>query len=140
MRRHALIFSLLVSCVLAFGACSSGKKEQDAVAMVNDAPITAEELKSEVARYARQNPSQAITRNTIDDRLKVMIEQKPLIQEAVKKRLHEDRKFTDRGVFAVRQSLVKAWPRSFAPAPCSGRTPGTGSGKDLQNGICRHLL
>ncbi|MDZ4165697.1 MAG: SurA N-terminal domain-containing protein [Smithellaceae bacterium] len=107
MRRHALIFGLLLSFALIFGACSSGKKEHDAVATVNDAPIMAEDILAEVARYARQNPSQAITQNTIDDQLKVMIEQKLLIQEAVKKRLHEDRKFTEAIKNYWEQTLIK---------------------------------
>lgn len=107
MRKNALVFSFLLSCALVIGACSSDKKEREVVATVNDATILAEELQAEVARYARQNPSQRITRCTIDDQLNVMIEQKLMIQEAVKKRLHEDRKFTEAIKNYWEQTLIR---------------------------------
>jgi hypothetical protein len=45
------------------------------VAEVNGAAITAAELRAEVAGYGKNNP---VTRHTVEDQLKVMVEQKLL--------------------------------------------------------------
>ncbi|MBN1662766.1 MAG: hypothetical protein JW943_04120 [Deltaproteobacteria bacterium] len=119
MRRHSLIPGLLLSCILALAlaACNSGKEKPEVVATVNGAPIDAEELQKEVARFARQNPSQKITGATVEDRLKVIIEQKLLVQEAMKKRLHEDKKF----VAAIKQYWEQALIKELIESETSER-------------------
>jgi hypothetical protein len=93
MEKRVLIQRLVPLALLALLACSSGTAEKEkAVVTVNGASITAEELKREVAGYGANNP---ITRHTVDDKLKLMIEQKLLIQEAVKMGLSEDKKFAE---------------------------------------------
>jgi len=93
MIRKVLIRRLVPLAVLALLACSCGKAENEkAVAKVNGAPITAVELRREVAGYGKNNP---VTRHTVDDKLHLMIEQKLLIQEAVKMGLTEDKKFAE---------------------------------------------
>ncbi len=90
---------------LAAIACTSGTAEKDKiVASVNGAPIVAAELRKEVAGYGKNNP---ITRHTLEDQLKVMIEQKLLIQEAVKLGLNEDPKFAETIKTFWEQTLIR---------------------------------
>lgn len=107
MRIRGLIFGLFFA-FLAIISCSSGGKERDAVATVNDAPIVSQELKKEVARYSRQNPAQKVTFNTVEDSLKSMIDQKLLVQEAVKKGLHEKEDFVESIKGYWEQTLIRA--------------------------------
>lgn len=91
--KEMMIRLLMVLAVLALQACNpGGAPKEKAVATVNDAPITAAELRQEVAGYGKNNP---ITRQTVEDQLKIMIEQKLLIQEAVRMGLSEDPKFAE---------------------------------------------
>jgi hypothetical protein len=82
---------LVLLAGLTLLACGSGTKEK-VVAVVNDAPIVESELRHEVAGYGKNSP---VTRQTVEDQLKIMIEQKLLIQEAVKMGLTDDPKFAE---------------------------------------------
>ncbi|HLA28054.1 MAG TPA: hypothetical protein VJZ49_09190 [Syntrophales bacterium] len=93
MVKNAMIRRIVPFALLAVMACSSSKVETEkAVANVNGAIITAVELQQEVTNYGK---NYAVTRHTVDDRLGTMIEQKLLIQEAVKMGLNEDKKFAE---------------------------------------------
>ena len=81
-----------LGAALALTACSGTGEKEKVVATVNGASITAAELRQEVAGYGKNNP---ISRHTVEDQLKVMSEQKLLIQEAVKMGLNEDKKFAE---------------------------------------------
>jgi parvulin-like peptidyl-prolyl isomerase len=85
--------ALALFVTLALMACSSGTTEKEkVVAKVNGAAVTAAELQREIEGYGKNNP---ITRHTIDDRLQLIIEQKLLIQEAVRMGIPEDKKFVE---------------------------------------------
>ncbi|MBA4397460.1 MAG: hypothetical protein C0394_08775 [Syntrophus sp. (in: bacteria)] len=89
MEKRVLIRYLLPVAALALLACSSGTAEKDrVVATVNGAPITAAELQHAVSGHGKNKP---VTRHTVDDQLKLMIEQKLLIQQAVKMGLHTEK-------------------------------------------------
>jgi hypothetical protein len=92
MKKAVSIRYLLFLVLLALMACSPKAPKEDAVAKVNDGVITAQDLLQELERYGKINQ---VTRHTIDDRLQVMIEQKLLIQEAIKMGLPEDKKFVE---------------------------------------------
>jgi hypothetical protein len=93
MKFKNTIRRLSLLAMFALVACSSGTTgNEKVVATVNGAPITAAALRQEVAGYGKNNP---VTRHTVEDQLKVMIEQKLLIQEAVKMGLNEDKRFAE---------------------------------------------
>lgn len=93
MIKRVLIRRLVPLAALALLACSFGTAEKEkAVATVNGAPITTAELQQEVTGYGKNNP---VTRHTVDDQLKLMIEQKLLIQEAIKMGISEDKRFVE---------------------------------------------
>lgn len=88
---RALIRRLVPLAVLTLLACSGGTAEKEkVVATVNGAAISAAELQRKTAEYGKNS---TVTRRMVDDRLKVMIEHKLLIQEAVKMGLNEDKEF-----------------------------------------------
>ncbi len=91
--RHSLV--ILFSVLPLLTACSSSQQDRDIITKVNDVPIYASELKKEIARYARQNPEFRITDSTVNERLKTMIEQKLLIQEAVQKGITKEDRFVE---------------------------------------------
>jgi hypothetical protein len=93
MKKPVILLRVIFIFFASFAAlaCTSGTAEKDKiVATVNGAPIAAADLRRDVAGYGKNRP---ITRETLDDQLKVMIDQKLLIQEAVKLSLSEDAKF-----------------------------------------------
>jgi hypothetical protein len=93
MKKRVLIRRLVPFAALALLACSSGTAEKEkVVATVNGAPITVAELQQEVSGFGKNN---TVSRHTVDDQLKLLIEQKLLIQEAVKMGLSEDKKFAE---------------------------------------------
>jgi hypothetical protein len=94
MRMQAMIRSLILLSALILAACGSpgSSGNEKVVAEVNGAAITAAELQQAVAGYGKNN---SVTRHTVDDQLKVMIEKKLLIREAVKLGLTEDPKFAE---------------------------------------------
>lgn len=105
MRRPVILVPIIFLASLVMMACNSGTAGKDkVVATVNGAPIVAAELRKEVAGYGKNNP---ITRHTLEDQLKVMIEQKLLIQEAVKLRLNEDAKFAETIKKFWEQTLIR---------------------------------
>jgi len=82
MVKRVFIRHLVPLAALVLLACSGGTVEKEkVVATVNGAHITAAELQQEAADYGKNN---RVTRHTVDDQLKFMIEQKLLIQEAIK--------------------------------------------------------
>ena len=109
MRIRGLIFCLFFAAVFVTLSCNSGsQKGGDTVATVNNASIAADELKEDVVRYSRQNPTQKITRDIVEDRLKNMIEKKLMVQEAVKMKLHQNREFVEEIKNYWEQSLIRA--------------------------------
>lgn len=105
MRRPVTLAPIIFLASLVMMACNSGTAGKDkVVATVNGAPIVAAELRKEVAGYGKNNP---ITRHTLEDQLKVMIEQKLLIQEAVKRGLNEDAKFAETIKTFWEQTLIR---------------------------------
>ena len=116
MRRPVILLHIIFLVSLAAIACNSGTADKGTiVATVNGAPIVAAELRKEVAGYGKNNP---ITRHTVEDQLKVMIEQRLLIQEAVKLGLNEDEKFAEAIKTFWEQTLIRnlieAKTREFA--------------------------
>lgn len=108
MRIRDHIFFLFFAIIFITLSCNSGsQKKEDAVATVNDASIAADELKEDVARYSKQNPTQKITPNIVEDRLKNMIEKKLMVQEAVKMNLHQNKKFVEEIKNYWEQSLIR---------------------------------
>jgi len=91
--RHYLL--ILFSALLLLTACSSAQQDQDIITRVNDIPIYASELRKEMARYTKQNPGVKVTDGTINERLNTLIEQKLLIQEAVKKGITKEDRFVE---------------------------------------------
>lgn len=109
MRIRGLIFCLFFATTFVTLSCNSGsQKREDAVAMVNNASIAAEELTEDIARYSKQNPTQKITPNIVEDRLKNMIEKKLMVQEAVKMKLHQNKEFVGEIKNYWEQSLIRA--------------------------------
>jgi hypothetical protein len=118
MRRPVILrhMILIFLASLTAMACNSGTAEKGKiVATVNGAPIVAADLRKEVAGYGKNNP---VTHHTLDDQLKVMIEQKLLIQEAVKLGLDKDEKFAETIKTFWEQTLIRnlieAKTREFA--------------------------
>lgn len=100
-----LVHGVFLACLVVIACSSSDTAEKDKiVATVNGASIAAAELRKEVAGYSKNNP---ITRHALDDQLKVMIEKKLLIQEAVKLGLSEDEKFAETIKTFWEQTLIR---------------------------------
>jgi len=80
---------------------------KEAVASVNEASIGVDELRMDVSRYSKQNPSQKITRSLVEDRLKNRIEQKLMVQEAMKMNFHQGAEFVEEMKDYWEQSLIR---------------------------------
>lgn len=63
------------------------------IASVNGDPITAKDLKRELALRFKQNPSFKVTPETLHDELDIMIDRKLLIQEAMRRKITEEENF-----------------------------------------------
>lgn len=95
MKAFHLLPHFFISCLIFLTACSSNQQEKDIVAQINDISIPTSELKKEITRYANQNPGLRITSRAVNERLRTLIEQKLMIQEAVKKGITKEERFVE---------------------------------------------
>lgn len=96
-----LVFGFLSGC----GRESPAKK--DAVAYVNKEPVTASELKREIALRARQDPTFKITPETKQEQLETIINRKLIIQEAMEKGLAREERFANTIKVFWEQTLIR---------------------------------
>jgi hypothetical protein len=93
MKKWILIRCLVPLALLALLACGNSKAEKEkAVATVNGAQITKTEIQQAISGYGKSN---RVTSNAVDDQLHLLIENKLLIQEAIKMGLPENKKFAE---------------------------------------------
>jgi hypothetical protein len=84
MKQILLCFAFLVFGFLS-GCGKEGPPKKDVVAYVNKEPITASELKREIALRLKAEPDFKVTPQTEREQLEVMISRKLIIQEAMEK-------------------------------------------------------
>ncbi len=95
MKIKGYFLYLFLFPVLLLISCKGKPPGQKAVATVNGSPILLVELQKEVSAYSKLQPSSGITSQSLEDHLRIMIEKKIMIQEAMKKGLAEDEKFVE---------------------------------------------
>jgi len=101
-----LIILLLTSALLVTG-CSPRKGEGAVVATVNGDPIFTRELKRELSNMVKQNPSIEINKTTAEDLLDSLIMRKLIIQEAMDRKMSEEKGFADTIKAFWEQTLIR---------------------------------
>lgn len=107
MSRKALW--IVLGAFLAAGCLKAGGKggASEAIATVNGNPITEKDLRRELAIRAKKDPSFRITPATIREQVDVLVTRRLLIQEAQRRRLTEDDRFTQTIQTFWEQTLVR---------------------------------
>lgn len=107
MKINVCFLYLFLFPLLLLTSCKGKQPDQKVVATVNDSPISLLELQKEVSAYSKMQPSSEITSQSLEDHLRIMIEKKIMIQEAMKKGLAEDEKFVETIKKFWEQTLVR---------------------------------
>ena len=104
------ILFVLISFSLVLSGCGRGgpaEGKNDLIGLVNKEPITASELKRNIALKARQDPAFKVTPETEGEQLELIINKKLLIQEAMAKGLAREERFVNTIRTFWEQTLIR---------------------------------
>ena len=107
MKKNLLV---LISFSLILSGCGRGgpaEGKNDLIGLVNKEPITASELKRNIALKARQDPAFKVTPETEGEQLELIINKKLLIQEAMAKGLAREERFVNTIRTFWEQTLIR---------------------------------
>ncbi len=104
---NGYLLHVFFAAALLLTSCKGKQPAQKAVATVNDSPISLVELQKEVSSYSKLQPASRITSQSLEEHLRIMIEKKIMIQEAMKKGLAEDEKFVETIKKFWEQTLIR---------------------------------
>lgn len=108
-KNHKIAFLFTAAGFLLFlsiNACERNKPQQ-AIASVNDAPISLVEFQKELSMLSKTNPAYKITPQTLEEQLNTIIDKTLLLQEARKKGLTQDPQFAEIIKTFWEQTLIK---------------------------------
>lgn len=83
------------------------KEPQEKIAEVNGSPVFLKSFQKEVALAGKRDPNLKITQKSLEDVLDTMIDNKLLVQEAVKRGLSEDERFLETIKTFWEQTLIR---------------------------------
>lgn len=104
--KTALFKPLFISLIF-LSACAQSDKGKEIVAYVNKEPIYLIELKREVARRAKSDPSFVITAETKKEQLQSLIERRLIVQTAMKEGLARRERFVNTIKTFWEQTLIR---------------------------------
>jgi len=97
----------LLFCVGLMSGCAQKEKASKAIATVNGEPIYMDSLKRELSIMVKRDPSIEINPKTLQKATDMLIEKKIIIQEAMKKKMAEEKKFVDTMEAFWEQTLIR---------------------------------
>lgn len=108
MKQGAIILPVtFLLSVFLLGCGRESPPKDNVVAYVNKEPVTASELKREIALRAKQDPSFKVTPETEQEQLDVIINRKIIIQAAMQKGLAREERFVNTIKTFWEQTLIR---------------------------------
>lgn len=107
MTKKAVVIAAAILATAVAGCGRSDSRSADTVATVNGHSIKLKELRREVALKSKKDPSFQITPDTLRDQVDVLVNRHLLLEEAERRNLTQDRRFTDTIQMFWEQTLVR---------------------------------
>ena len=102
-----IIFFLILILSLSLGCSRATSDDDQAVAVVNEDPITLKNFQKEIALRSKQNPAYEITPTAIEGQLDTIIDRRLMIQEAMKMGLAGNEDFVRTIQAFWKQTLIR---------------------------------